>query len=134
VGRRSVGLYARELHHLAPLLGFVRDQPSEVGRRTYQRDAAEVGETCPEWLREQCDIRRSNARTFAVCGTLEWRGWPATLAGVACSSPGGTEAIVTHYDREQRGDTNPEFSIPASTFSIRPRMDVRLPAAASIVL
>ena len=32
--RRSLGLKARELHHLGPFLGFVGDELPEVGGRT----------------------------------------------------------------------------------------------------
>src|SRR5882724_9059343 len=41
----SLRLDAGELDHLAPLLGFVDDKLAEVGRRSRQRRAAEVGET-----------------------------------------------------------------------------------------
>src|SRR5215510_12134992 len=42
---RSLRLDAGELDHLAPLLGFVGDQLSELSRRSRQRHAAEVSET-----------------------------------------------------------------------------------------
>src|SRR5215813_7026958 len=49
VGRLVVSLRldASELYHLAPLLGFVYDQFAELGRRSRQRRAAEVGEARP---------------------------------------------------------------------------------------
>src|SRR5262249_29221001 len=49
VGRLVVSLRldASELDHLAPLLGFVDDQFTELGRRSRQRRAAEVGEAHP---------------------------------------------------------------------------------------
>src|SRR5262249_45228757 len=40
----SVRLDAGELHHLAPLLGFLCDQLAEVGGRTRKHRAAEVSE------------------------------------------------------------------------------------------
>ena len=40
----SVRLDAGELDHLAPFLGFVRDQPSKVGGGHWHRHATEVGE------------------------------------------------------------------------------------------
>src|SRR5262249_39635048 len=45
--RGSVRLDARELDHLAPLLGLVDNQLAELGRRSRQRRAAEVGEARP---------------------------------------------------------------------------------------
>src|SRR5262245_32959314 len=43
----SLRLDASELDHLAPLLGLVDDQLAELGRRSRQRRAAEVGEARP---------------------------------------------------------------------------------------
>ena len=40
----SVELDARELHHLAPLLGFVGDELAEVGGRAHKHHTAQVGE------------------------------------------------------------------------------------------
>src|SRR5262249_59612161 len=42
----SICLYACELHHLGPLLGFVGDEPAEVGGRARNHDCTEVGEPC----------------------------------------------------------------------------------------
>src|SRR5262249_43450395 len=39
----SVRLDACELHHLAPLLGFVGDKLTEIGRRTGKNRAARIG-------------------------------------------------------------------------------------------
>src|SRR5262245_22326607 len=43
----SLRLDAGELDHLAPLLGLVDNQLAELGRRSRQRRAAEVGEARP---------------------------------------------------------------------------------------
>src|SRR5262245_50321708 len=43
----SLRLDASELDHLAPLLGLVDDQLAELGRRSRQQGAAEVGEARP---------------------------------------------------------------------------------------
>src|SRR5262249_47464809 len=42
----SICLYACELHHLGPLLGFAGDEPAEVGGRARNHDCTEVGEPC----------------------------------------------------------------------------------------
>src|SRR5262249_36200701 len=39
-----LGLRTRELHHLAPFLGFVGDELAEIGGRATENNAAEVGE------------------------------------------------------------------------------------------
>src|SRR2546425_7460609 len=41
----SVRLGAGKLDHLGPLLGFLGDEPAEVGGRAGKHDAARVGET-----------------------------------------------------------------------------------------
>src|SRR5262249_18151287 len=43
----SLWLDARELHHLAPLLGFVGDEFAEVGGRACKHSAPEVDKPCP---------------------------------------------------------------------------------------
>src|SRR5215813_10910402 len=42
----SICLDACELHHLAPLLGFVGDEPAEVSGRHRHRHATQIGEPC----------------------------------------------------------------------------------------
>src|SRR5207248_6160294 len=42
-GARLLRLRARELHHLAPLLGFFGDKFSEIGGRARERSGAQVG-------------------------------------------------------------------------------------------
>src|SRR5215510_12757101 len=44
--RASLRFDARKLYYLAPLLGLVGDQLSDVGRRAWKHRAAEVGEPC----------------------------------------------------------------------------------------
>jgi hypothetical protein len=39
----SLRLRARELHHLAPLLGFLGDELSEPGRRHRHRHTTQIG-------------------------------------------------------------------------------------------
>src|SRR5262245_29809544 len=43
VGSGSLRLDARELHHLAPLLGFLGDEASEVGGRADKSQGAQIG-------------------------------------------------------------------------------------------
>src|SRR5262245_46623501 len=45
-GRPSLRLEAGELHHLAPLLGLVGNEPAERRRRAADQDAAELVEAC----------------------------------------------------------------------------------------
>src|SRR5260221_1115781 len=40
------GSHTREFHHLAPLLGLLGDEPTELGGRTGKRLAAYVGKLC----------------------------------------------------------------------------------------
>src|SRR5262249_57565183 len=42
----SLRLKPRELHHLAPLLGFLGDEPTQRGRRAGKRLAAYFGKLC----------------------------------------------------------------------------------------
>src|SRR5262249_56651563 len=42
-GRNSIRFRARQLDHLRPLLGFVREQLGEIGGRAGQRRAAPLG-------------------------------------------------------------------------------------------
>src|SRR5437879_4002302 len=42
----SVRLDAGELHHLAPLLGLLSDDPPEFGRRAWENRAGQFGNPC----------------------------------------------------------------------------------------
>jgi hypothetical protein len=70
----SLRLDAGELDHLAPLLGFVDDKLAEVGRRSRQRRAAEVGET-------GLHLRSSRAALASLLSLL------TISAGVAFGAP-----------------------------------------------
>src|ERR1700676_1170465 len=47
----SLRLDVRELHHLAPLFGFLDDELSKVGGRACKRRGAQFGDSCPQpWI------------------------------------------------------------------------------------
>jgi hypothetical protein len=104
-----------------------------MGDAAFVRHLGDLPTRLSRWLTEPMCYKALKARTFAICGTLEWKGSPATLAGVACSGPGGTEAIVPTMILSNAATRTPNCST-ASTISIRPRMDVRLSAADCIPL
>src|SRR5690349_1486821 len=41
----SIGLSAREFNHFGPLLGFLDDEPAEVGSRAWKHRAAQLGKS-----------------------------------------------------------------------------------------
>src|SRR5258705_11913877 len=77
-------LDARELHHLAPLLDFVRDELAEVGGRVDKRRGSHVGDprldswigkSCVEFLIElvdNLDGRVLGSADPEPSGRLEW--------------------------------------------------------------
>ena len=104
--RRSLGLEARELHHLGPLLGLVRDELAEIGGRAGKRRSAQVdkprldlgiGEASIDFLVELiddlggCVFRRSDAapeaRLDSPAGSRSRSGYPAAPPSALRSSP-----------------------------------------------
>src|SRR6266513_2039094 len=82
----SLCLDARELDHLGPLFGFIRDELSEVSGRARKRRAAEVGKTSfHSWIGETCvDFLIELVDDFSRC-----------VLGAANPGP-GTCLIVRH--------------------------------------
>src|SRR5262249_48940631 len=66
------GLRTRELHHLAPLLGFFGDEFSEVGRRARKHCAAQVDEASLDLRISKSDVNFPVELVDDVGGCVPW--------------------------------------------------------------
>src|SRR5258705_8528250 len=68
VGRGSLRLEARELHHLTPLFGFFGDELSEVVRRACKYRCTQVSESC-------LHLGMGKTRIYLLVETVNDFGW-----------------------------------------------------------
>src|SRR5262245_7259844 len=86
-------LDAREVHHLAPLLGFVGDEPSKVGGRADKRCASEVSQP-------RLDFGIGEARVDLLVELLDDLGW----RGLRCADAKPETRFVARHKLSQGRD------------------------------